>query len=144
VSESTCPFCSSALGEAFRATPARRAPRDRLTRAALLALGTGVALTPACSSKSSEPMVYAAYGAEAFSDSGDVSSEAAAETGPPLGGASYGCFPCEPGEPVTDDGGIPDAADASPHDSGDATAPDASTEADAGATAPDAADAGAE
>jgi len=53
VSESTCPFCHSALSDAFRATPARRAPRERLTRAALFVLGTGVALTPACSPASS-------------------------------------------------------------------------------------------
>jgi hypothetical protein len=57
VSESACPFCRSALSDAFRATLARQAPRVRLTRAALFAFGTGVALTPAlaaCSSTSSE------------------------------------------------------------------------------------------
>ena len=53
VSESACPFCRSVLSDAFRATPARQAPRARLTRAALFALGTGVALTPACSPASS-------------------------------------------------------------------------------------------
>jgi hypothetical protein len=53
VSESACPFCGSALSDTFRATPARQAPRVRLTRAALFALGTGVALTPGCSPSSS-------------------------------------------------------------------------------------------
>jgi hypothetical protein len=53
VSESACPFCRAGLTAEFRSTPARQAPRARLTRAALFVLGTGVALTPACSSSSS-------------------------------------------------------------------------------------------
>jgi hypothetical protein len=42
VSESTCPFCRSALSGAFKGTQAGQAPRERLTRAALYALGTAV------------------------------------------------------------------------------------------------------
>jgi hypothetical protein len=55
VSECTCPFCRSTLTEAFGATPARQAPRERLTRAALYAFGTAaLAVTPACSSSGSQ------------------------------------------------------------------------------------------
>jgi hypothetical protein len=74
VTESACPFCCAALSDAFRATPARQAPRARLTRAALFALGTGVALTPACSPSSS--------GSPGTGDEqGDGSSEPATDGG---------------------------------------------------------------
>src|ERR1700733_11424777 len=70
VSESACPFCRSALRDAFPATPTRepREPRARLTRAALFALGAGVVLTPACSSKSSGSTVLPGYGLAPFDD----------------------------------------------------------------------------
>jgi hypothetical protein len=89
VSESACPFCRGALSDAFRATPARPAPRARLARAALFAIGTGtVALTPACSASSSgspgtgEP----GDGSSVVADSGEsVSPEAGTSTGSDAG-----------------------------------------------------------
>jgi hypothetical protein len=140
VSESTCPFCRSALNEAFRATPAGQAPRGRLTRAALFALGTGVAMTPAlpgCSSTSSgnedcasdpssQSCGFPEYGAPCvegdtcgFATEPDGASEAAV-----FGG----------GTPDAGDASASDAADASASDSGDASASDsgdASADADA-------------
>ena len=48
VSEGTCPFCGVLLEPAFRAAPAPIGPSRRLSRAALLAFGTGtLVLTPA-------------------------------------------------------------------------------------------------
>jgi hypothetical protein len=115
VSESTCPFCSSALSDVFRATPARQAPRQRLTRSALFALGAGVALTPACSSEST--------------------SGSPVDAGKPIfcciANPSYD----GPIEPETDGGGTPDAADASLYDAGDASASDAASDASADADA---------
>jgi len=47
VSEDRCPFCSSMLGDDVRATGPKRAPRERLGRAALVAFGAGT-LAVAC------------------------------------------------------------------------------------------------
>ena len=44
MSEKACPFCGRALSADFRASPAPRAPAARLSRAALFAAGTGVAV----------------------------------------------------------------------------------------------------
>ncbi len=122
-SEPACPFCHAPLDDAFRVAPPRLAPGVRLTRAALFALGAGVALTPACSSKSSEPTILPAYGAAVWSDASiETASDAAA------GPFQY--------EPETDGSATPNAADASPSDAGDANASDAEGDA-----SPDAADA---
>jgi hypothetical protein len=48
VSEASCPFCATALGESQRDLRAPRAPAQRLGRAALYALGVGLAAA-ACS-----------------------------------------------------------------------------------------------
>lgn len=117
VSESACPFCQSALGDAFRAAPTRPAPGIRLARAALFALGTGVTLTPACSS-SSEPPILPGYGAAAYVD---ASVETESDGGPGSDAFRY--------EPETDGSGTPDAADASPSEADGSGTPDA---ADAG------------
>jgi hypothetical protein len=133
VSESTCPFCRSALTDAFRATPARQASRVRLARAALFALGTGVPLTAACSSKSSEPTLQPMYGGAAFVDA-SIETET---DGPADDAFEY--------KPTGGDGSL-DAADASPYDSGDEGTSDAASDANADADAslvdvmPDAAD----
>jgi hypothetical protein len=97
VSEAACPFCRASLSEAFRATPARQAPRARLGRAALFALGTGaVAVTPGCSS-SSTPGVQPLYGGvtvedasvdAAAADTGSTGSDAAADAEGTDGGPS--------------------------------------------------------
>jgi hypothetical protein len=48
VSEGACPFCGGALDASFRAAPAPVPPSRRLSRAALVAFGTGaLVLTPA-------------------------------------------------------------------------------------------------
>jgi hypothetical protein len=83
VTEAACPFCGHALGAAFRATPSPREPARRLTRAALLAFGSGTSvLAPSCSSSSSNnnTSFIAPYGAPPIPDaslsvdSGDPSS----------------------------------------------------------------------
>jgi hypothetical protein len=58
VSESTCPFCRSTIGDAFHSAPVSHASRERLTRAAAFALGA--ALTPACSPSQSLQPPYGA------------------------------------------------------------------------------------
>ena len=104
VSESACPFCRAALSDAFRATPARQAPRARLTRAALFALGTGVALTPACSSSSSgspgEGTAQPLYGAPGIVADGGES--AAGSEGNPVAEAGAGAD-ATPGSEGTSD-----------------------------------------
>jgi hypothetical protein len=149
VSEPTCPFCRSALGHAFRATPARQAPRKRLPRAALFALGTAGAV-PACSSlprdaqvgnadsatsdnrgateDASQVLQGAAYGAPAPCES-DFNS-------PQCGMPAYGGGPCaddptECGFPVPEpgDGSSEAATDGATHDAGDATSSDAESDA---------------
>jgi hypothetical protein len=136
VSESTCPFCRSALGDAFRTTPARQAPRNRLTRAALFALGTAGAV-PACSSLPRD--------AQVGSPSGDAGLAEDADAEPlVLEQGAYGapcldptlCPPhsipaCSPncGPEQTDDSGTRDSGDASLSDAGDASASDAASDA---------------
>ena len=52
-SEPTCPFCATALPDSARTAPRRRGPSERLSRAALYAVGIGgIAVAAACSSTS--------------------------------------------------------------------------------------------
>jgi hypothetical protein len=154
VSEAACPFCHSVHSDAFRTTPARQPPRQRLTRAALFALGTAGAV-PACSSLPRDAQVGSPDSAtsddrEAM-DGAPVSCESDFNS-PQCGQPSYGapcldptlcepphsipaCFPDCGAEP-TDDSGSRDSGDASLSDAGDAsasdaTASDASMDADA-------------
>lgn len=49
VSEDTCPFCGAAFDWSFRSAPRPRQPSGRLTRAALVTLGTSAAaVSPGC------------------------------------------------------------------------------------------------
>jgi hypothetical protein len=49
VSDATCPFCSATLDASFRASPRPVAPSVRLSRAALVAFGSGtLSLAAAC------------------------------------------------------------------------------------------------
>jgi hypothetical protein len=94
VSETGCPFCGGALADSFRADPRPQAPRARLARAALLALGTGSVALVACSSTAPTP----AYGGspvelpvDAGEDAGDKADaqpaqDAAAEAAPRVDG----------------------------------------------------------
>jgi hypothetical protein len=107
VSESACPFCGGGLPASLRDAPAPRAPRTRLTRAALFAFGTGgMALTPACSSSSSSgqqpPVVDAAYGGPPI----DASEESAMAL---YGGPPMDATPGDDAGP-TDSGPVNDAA----------------------------------
>ena len=57
VRETACPFCGAALSEAFRASPAPKAPSTRLGRAALYALGAGsMSVAAACSNTVDVPL----------------------------------------------------------------------------------------
>jgi hypothetical protein len=58
VTDVVCPFCAATFDDSFHAVPELQAPRGRLTRAALFALGTGTLSVAAACSSSSQP----AYG----------------------------------------------------------------------------------
>ena len=92
-SESACPFCASALAPS--AGPAPRSPGQRLSRAALFALGASAAAVAACAG-STTPL----YGAPA-GDSGalDGTPDGEQQTQPP-----YGIPPMDAGN---DDGAPP-------------------------------------
>jgi len=105
VSEASCPFCATALSDAFRATPPAQPPGVRLTRAALFAFGTGTLAVAAggCSDGTTATPFYGASPIEVTSDAGDA--------GPSVGEALYGAPPIEQDAsgPLGEDGG-----DASP------------------------------
>jgi hypothetical protein len=106
VSETACPFCRGVLGDAFRATPARAAPRARLTRAALFALGTGVAIgTAGCSSSSP-----ASPGTG--TEQGDGATGETADTG--TGGSTDASGDALPGTGSSDAAGVADGPTAQP------------------------------
>jgi hypothetical protein len=117
VSETACPFCRATLSSDFRASPAPRPPRARLSRAALRAFGTGaLALTAACSSSSSGGGTGNGPPKDAGGDAVEVFD--AAYGGPPVdasddsmegvdtGGvvAAYGAPALDSGTPPTDAG----------------------------------------
>jgi hypothetical protein len=68
VSETTCPFCSKEIGEAARSGTARKPPTERLSRAALVAFGGGLAVAAACGGSVGQ-------GTGGEHDSGTVDSE---------------------------------------------------------------------
>lgn len=124
VSEFRCPFCRAALSDAFRATPARQAPRQRLRRAALFALGTGVAVAPAaCSAGPTLVMTEPSSGTNPVVEPGDDSSDANADASP-MAEPGYGIGPGDH-EAFTDGGSIEGATDGSSTEAGDASASDA-------------------
>jgi hypothetical protein len=64
ISEHACPFCGHRFDDTFRDVLPPRASTRRLTRAALLALGSGTAvLGPSCASSVSSANLVAPYGA---------------------------------------------------------------------------------
>ncbi len=104
VSEAGCPFCGESLSDEFRAAPSPRGPGARLSRAALLAFGTGsLTFAGACGS-----MASPAYGSSPvpFFDAGDGVPDAAMlhdaavdDAAPPIATPAYGA-PAPPIEPA--------------------------------------------
>ncbi len=108
-SESACPFCATALSPS--SAPANRSPAQRLSRAALFALGASTAAVAACSGSVTTPL----YGAPA-GDSGvlDGTPDGEQQTMPPYGippmdAGNDGPVPVPAyGAPPFDDSGLPD------------------------------------
>ena len=94
VSDTTCPFCGVSLGASFRAAPLPASPSVRLSRAALVAFGTGtLSLAAACGGAIAGSTGTAGdagkdTGATAVPDSGGEDSGSIINTAPP-----YGAFP---------------------------------------------------
>jgi hypothetical protein len=115
VSDTACIFCGISLGASFRASPLPASPSVRLSRAALVAFGTGtLSLAAACGGAiagSAGPAADAGRdtGATSVPDSGDEDSGTIIA---PYGAPPYGGFP-------TPDGGFP-TPDAGEADSGEA------------------------
>jgi hypothetical protein len=127
VSEAACPFCGSALSDAFRTAPVPQPPGVRLTRAALFAFGAGsLGFAPGCTSTTTpEPL----YGAPPYTDSG---SNDAADDGPiGIVDAAYGGPPIDAPAPLY---GAP-PGDAGPDTGADAGGNDAATDAPIGMAA---------
>jgi hypothetical protein len=141
VSEPACPFCAGELDDAFRSTSPRVLAVGRLSRAALLALGTS-SLT-ACGSGS-----VTRSGAEGGAEEGSV-TVVAPYGAPPFGGSlgsAYGGSPvmatlcgdpvCPPlpGEDASADGSMADGAGGSDAAPIDAAVSDADGSSDAAAS----------
>ncbi len=118
VSELACPFCRAEQSAAARTSPAPLAPRARLTRAAMFALGTSAAaVASGCGAQASESKVVDDAGqgaADTGTDAPIIPVPSYGQPGPPVqedasGGALYGA------PPITDDAG---PADAGPADAG--------------------------
>jgi len=122
VIEAVCPFCRLEQSAAFRAAPAPVAPRTRLTRAAMFALGTStLAIATGCGSSSDATKTIDDGGNAGLDTGTDAPSSVAAYGGPglpidagpntpkdggtqdfdALGGAAYG----GPGQPIDEDAG---------------------------------------
>ena len=119
VSDATCPFCGVALGASFGAAPVPVSPSVRLSRAALVAFGTGtLSLAAACGGAlagSSEPPGDAGKdtGTTSARDSGSEEQDSGIIIAPPYGAPPYGAFP------VPDSGeGVVDSESTEPIDSG--------------------------
>jgi hypothetical protein len=109
VNEPACPFCKEALPAAFRGEARPEAPRVRLARAALFALGTGTAAL-ACGSST-------ALGGSPFDEANDGSTQAGDGASDAMSDGvdamNYG--PLYGGFPIREDAG---AHDAGLHDAG--------------------------
>jgi hypothetical protein len=121
VSEATCPFCATGLPEAARSTQPRRAPTERLSRAALYAFGVGgLAVAAACSSTSTT---------KTPDDGGSLDAEthdtgADRQINVPYGQPAYGASPFDAGEAVEageGDAGASGDAGGNLNDSGEPT-----------------------
>jgi hypothetical protein len=111
VSEQACPFCAASLSDALRASPVPQPPGTRLTRAALVAFGTGaLAVASGCSDGSTNVVQF--YGAPPIeaTDGGD----AGAQQGEP----AYGGAPIDLDGGAAPDTGVAPVYGASPSDAG--------------------------
>jgi hypothetical protein len=124
-SETSCPFCSSAI-EKEAPRPAVAMPRKRLGRAGLLALGTLAGV--ACEA---EDMITPVYGAPSFMDAGsnvqDAKADTKAVTNPDaaMNAPVYGAPapPADAASCTTDAGSTPDGAACAPPDAAPSPVP---------------------
>lgn len=89
VNEATCPFCASVVPNALRRAEPRRAPAERLSRAALYAFGVGTLTVATAGACSSSPQSQPFYGAAPF-DAGQDGDEQDGTGGRVYGGPLYG------------------------------------------------------
>ena len=89
MSEGACPFCATALTEAFRASQPAQPPGVRLTRAALFAFGAGT-LAVVAGACSDGGMQTAFYGSAPI-DTVDAGGDGGVQQGEPI----YGGPPVE-------------------------------------------------
>jgi hypothetical protein len=100
VSASACPFCNAALDASFRASPAPVPPSVRLSRAALVAFGSGtLSLAAACGGATTGGVVPTDAGADSGVTSRPDSGE---EDSGFIVGQAYGAIM------LPDDSGAPD------------------------------------
>jgi hypothetical protein len=138
VTEEACPFCGARLPSSLRESAPPQGPSVRLSRAALLALGTlgtagALAVAPGCGGNTTSTI--APYGIPPVPDAGDDASDATINVAPPYGiapipdanlGPLYGIAPIhdagdESAVDASDAGGASDGgSDARASDAGDA------------------------
>ena len=108
--ESRCPFCRTALPEAFGGPLANAAATRGMSRAAALALGASLAVT-GCGKTASQPTPEPVDAATQGTSSGGPNDNGQAV-------ALYGAPPIDPPIPQVEEAGPPARRDGGPHDMG--------------------------
>jgi hypothetical protein len=133
VSEAACPFCGVEPSAALRASPAPVAPRGRLTRAAIFALGASTAAVgTGCGAQASDTSHVEDSGTSADASGFDAQGGAlyggfpiGEDAGPAMDDAAYGAPPFDAGSQFDAQGGALYGGPGIPLDGGDPVEPDA-------------------